>query len=94
MQKKEIKELDLELELDLDEVETSIREYILHNPKKPIFQVAKAMVDNGICARATAEKKINGLKERGIIQDVKVKTNNFSCLVINNQNSFFMIRKD
>jgi len=52
------------------------------------------MVDNGICARATAEKKINGLKERGIIQDVKVKTNNFSCLVINNQNSFFMIRKD
>ena len=80
-------EFDLK-EQSLDVHERSIRDYVLANSKQTEHKIAMAMQEAGICHRLTALKKIGVLKERGIIQDIKVKQNNFSCLVVRDTNEY------
>jgi hypothetical protein len=81
---------------ELDHIEREIRNYILQNQKRSRLtenQVVLAMAEKGICSRMTCLKKIGELKQRDIIEDIKAKQNNFSCLVIKNENDFILISK-
>jgi hypothetical protein len=81
---------------ELDNVEREIRDYILQNQNKISLtenKVVAAMQDKEICSRMTCLKKIRGLKERGIIEDIKDRQNGFSCLVLKNKNEFKIISK-
>jgi hypothetical protein len=80
---------------ELDYREKEIRDYILQNQKTRLTenQVVLAMHDKGVCSRITCLKKIRRLKERGILEDIKEKQNNFSWLVIKDQNEFSLISK-
>jgi DNA-binding Lrp family transcriptional regulator len=76
---------------ELDDVETAIRDYILENPKKTQNQIVDEMGDKGVCSRITCLNKIAGLEERDIIEDIRAKPNNFSCLIIKDKNKFGLI---
>lgn len=84
-----------EEEQELDYVERQIRDHILQNREKRLTdnKVVLAMVKQGICSRMTCLKKIKGLEERGIIEDIRTKEDDFSWLVIKNQNEFGLISK-
>jgi hypothetical protein len=79
---------------DLDEDETAIRNWILENPKKTENQVAMAMMKNGQCHRLTALKKIGWLQDRDIVEDIRAKPNNFSCLIVKDENEYTRIYQE
>jgi hypothetical protein len=79
---------------DLDEDETAIRDWILENPKMTENQVAMAMMKNGQCHRLTALKKIGWLQDRDIVEDIRAKPNNFSCLIVKDENEYTRIYQE
>ena len=79
---------------DLDGDETAIRNWILENPKRTENQVALAMMKNGQCHRLTTLKKIGRLQERDIVEDIRAKPNNFSCLIVKDENEYTRIYQE
>ena len=68
--------------------ERAIRDYLLEYPEKNENQVLKEMMIRGICSRITTLKTIDNMLERGILEDIKVKKNSLSRLVVRNTNEF------
>ena len=49
------------------------------------------MKEKGQCSRMTTLKEIEELKERQILEDIRAKPNNFSCLVARDENEYTRI---
>ena len=81
-------------EQDLNENQQAIRRWVLDNPRKKDNDVVKAMKENGQCSRITTLKEIEELKERQILEDVRAKPNNFSCLVARDENEYTRIYQE
>ena len=77
-----------QVEQVVDLHERAIRDYLLEYPEKNENQVLKEMMIRGICSRITTLKTIDNMLERGILEDIKVKKNSFSRLVVRNTNEF------
>lgn len=52
------------------------------------------MQEKGICHRLTALKEIDELKKRHILEDIKAKPNNFSCIVARDENEYTRIYQE
>jgi hypothetical protein len=81
-------------EQDLNENQKAIRLWVLDNPRKKDNDVVKAMKEKGQCSRMTTLKEIEELKERQILEDVRAKPNNFSCLVARDENEYTRIYQE
>ena len=77
-----------QVEQVVDHHERAIRDYLLEYPEKNENQVVKEMMIRGICSRITTLKTIDKMLERGILEDIKVKKNSLSRLVVRNTNEF------
>ena len=77
-----------QVEQVVDLHERAIRDYLLEYPEKNENQVVKEMMIRGICSRITTLKTIDNMLERGILEDIKVKKNSLSRLVVRNTNEF------
>ena len=64
---------------------------MLNNPRKTENDVVIAMGKNGVCSRITTLNEIHELKERQILEDIRAKPNNFSCLVARDENEYTRI---
>jgi hypothetical protein len=76
---------------ELTDRQREIRQWVLDNPKKTENKIALAMQDKGTCHRLTALKEIYELIERQVLEDIKTKPNNVSCIVARDKNEYTKI---
>jgi hypothetical protein len=69
----------------------AIRLWVLDNPRQKENDVVNAMKEKGQCSRMTTLKESEKLKGRQILEDIRAKPNNFSCLVARNENEYTRI---
>ena len=81
-------------EQELNENQKAIRLWVLDNPRKKENDIVKAMKDKGQCSRMTTLKEIEELKERQILEDIRAKPNNFSCIVARDENEYTRIYQE
>jgi hypothetical protein len=78
-------------EQDLTDRQKAIRQWVLNNPKKKENDIVKAMRANGQCSRMTTLNEIGELIERQVLEDIRAKPNNFSCIVARDENEYTRI---
>ena len=81
-------------EQELNENQKAIRLWVLDNPRKKENDIVKAMKEKGQCSRMTTLKEIDELKERQILEDIRAKPNNFSCIVARDENEYTRIYQE
>ena len=79
------------MEQDLNDRQKAIRQWVLDNPRKKENDIVKAMQKEGKCSRMTTLNEIDELLERQILEDVRAKPNNFSCIVARDENEYTRI---